>query len=101
MGRRFCRVAAAAMAAMGVACVLAQGASAHGFHCRRAYGWDPAAGVYHWHTHPGICRDYQGCLRKQRRCIFLLGRGFEAWTYESFGRDNRRFTKCMIRSGCY
>lgn len=73
----------------------------HGFHCRPVLGWDPVAGVYRVHRHPGICRDYRGCLREQKRCIFLLGRRFEPWSYEAFGSDNARFTACMIRSGCY
>jgi hypothetical protein len=73
----------------------------HGFHCRKVLGWDPVAGVYRYHRHEGICRDYKGCLRQQKRCVFLLGRGFERWSYEAFGADNARFTACMIRSGCY
>jgi len=74
---------------------------AHGFHCRRMFGWDPVAGVYHPHSHPGICRDYERCIRVQKRCVFVLGRGFQRWSYEAFGADNDRFTKCMIRRGCY
>jgi hypothetical protein len=74
---------------------------AHGFHCRREYGWDPAAGVYRYHRHEGICRDYERCLRQQRACILLLGRGLDRWTFESFGFDNWRFSSCMIRRGCY
>lgn len=74
---------------------------AHGFHCRRVFGWDPVAGVYRYHSHKGICRDYKRCLREQKRCVFLLGRGFERWSYESFGADNWRFSRCMIRAGCY
>jgi hypothetical protein len=83
----------------------AEGASivskVHGFHCRKLFGWDPVAGVYRYHRHEGICRDYQGCLRKQKRCLFLLGQGFQRWSYEAFGEDNWRYTRCMIRSGCY
>lgn len=73
----------------------------HGFHCRSVLGWDPVAGVYRYHRHAGICRDYQRCLAKQKRCIFLLGRGWERWSYERFGSDNWRFTACMVRAGCY
>jgi hypothetical protein len=73
----------------------------HGFHCRSVLGWDPVAGIYHYHRHEGICRDYQRCLSKQKRCIFLLGRGWERWSYERFGSDNSRFSACMIRAGCY
>jgi hypothetical protein len=74
---------------------------AHGFHCRSMLGWDPVAGVYRRHRHEGICRDYKRCLSQQKRCIFLLGRGFERWSYEALGADNARFAACMIRSGCY
>jgi hypothetical protein len=74
---------------------------AHGFHCRRVPGWDPVAGVYRYHRHEGICRNYRGCLREHKRCIFILGRGFQRWSYESFGSDNARYFGCMIRSGCY
>ena len=73
----------------------------HGFHCRKVLGWDPVAGVYRYHSHPGICRNYKRCLREQKRCIFVLGNGFERWSYEAFGYDNERFTACMIRNGCY
>jgi hypothetical protein len=73
----------------------------HGFHCRSVLGWDPVAGVYRRHRHRGICRDYRRCLHEQKRCIFVLGRGFERWSYETFGSENARFTACMIRSGCY
>jgi len=83
----------------------AQGASvvskAHGFHCRSVLGWDPVAGVYRYHRHEGICRNYKRCLRQQKRCLFVLGRGFERWSYETFGEDNWRFSRCMIRAGCY
>jgi hypothetical protein len=73
----------------------------HGFHCRRVLGWDPVAGVYRYHSHKGICRDYKRCLREQKRCIFVLGRGFQPWSYEAFGADNGRYFACMIRAGCY
>jgi hypothetical protein len=73
----------------------------HGFHCRRVFGWDPVAGVYQPHSHPGICHDHNRCLREQKRCMFVLGRGFQQWSYEAFGADNTRFSACMIRSGCY
>jgi hypothetical protein len=74
---------------------------AHGFHCRRVLGWDPVAGVYRYHRHEGICRNYRGCLREHKRCIFLLGRGFQHWSIEIFASDNDRYFACMIRSGCY
>lgn len=74
---------------------------AHGFHCRRRLGWDPVAGVYRYHRHEGICRDYKRCLAKQRRCIFILGRGWQRWSYEAFWPNNSRYTACMIRAGCY
>ena len=73
----------------------------HGFHCRKVLGWDPVAGVYHVHRHEGICRNYQRCLKEHKRCIFVLGGGFEPWTYERFGWDNYRYSGCMIRAGCY
>src|SRR5262245_47788376 len=73
----------------------------HGFHCRPVLGWDPVAGVYHVHSHKGICANYKRCLREHQRCIFILGGGFEAWTYERFGEDNYRYYGCMIRAGCY
>ncbi len=57
----------------------------HGFHCRSVLGWDPVAGVYRYHSHPGICRNYKRCLREQKRCMFVLGQGFERWSYEAFG----------------
>jgi hypothetical protein len=74
---------------------------AHGFHCRPMLGWDPVAGLYRVHSHPGICRNYSRCYREHQRCIFILGGGFEPWTYERFGHDNYRYYGCMIRSGCY
>lgn len=101
MGWQSSRVVVAIVLTISVSFALVHQAAAHGFHCRRELGWDPVAGTYRYHRHPGICRDYAGCLRKQRRCVFLLGRGFEPWTYERFGSDNVRFTRCMIRSGCY
>ena len=73
----------------------------HGFHCRKVLGWDPVAGVYHLHSHPGICANYKRCLRAQKRCVFIRGGGFEEWSYELFGSDNDRYTACMIRAGCY
>lgn len=73
----------------------------HGFHCRSELGWDPVSGAYRRHNHPGICRDYYGCLKEHQRCIFVLGRGFESWQYERWGSDNWRYTSCMIRNGCY
>ena len=74
---------------------------AHGFHCRPVLGWDPVAGLYHVHSHPGICRNYARCVRQHQRCIFVLGGGFEPWTYERFGNGNYRYYGCMIRAGCY
>jgi hypothetical protein len=73
----------------------------HGFHCRKVLGWDPVAGVYHVHRHEGICRNYQRCLNEHKRCLFILGKGWEPWTYERFGWDNYRYSGCMIRAGCY
>lgn len=73
----------------------------HGFHCRPEYGWDARVGDYRRHTHPGICRDYQGCMKQQQRCIFVHGRGWDVWKYERWGFDNWRYTNCMIRAGCY
>ncbi len=73
----------------------------HGFHCRMELGWDPRAGVYHYHRHEGICRDYKGCWRKSQRCIFLLGRGFGGWEWDRWGFDNWRYYSCMMRAGCY
>jgi hypothetical protein len=73
----------------------------HGFHCRRVLGWDSVAGRYHVHSHEGICRDYKGCMRAQKRCIFILGGGRQDWSYELFGFDTPRYTNCMIRAGCY
>jgi hypothetical protein len=118
----FARLAAACVVAISVAGPLTEGVAAHptgvqaaghgdagmsivstvhGFHCRRVLGWDPVAGVYRYHRHEGICRDYKRCLREQKRCIFRLGRGFQRWSFEAFGAENARFTACMIRSGCY
>ena len=73
----------------------------HGFHCRKMLGWDAVAGVYHLHSHPGICANYKRCIRAQKRCVFLRGGGFQDWSYELFGSENDRFTRCMIRAGCY
>lgn len=73
----------------------------HGFHCRKMLGWDPVAGVYRMHSHAGICQNYPRCLREHRRCIFILGGGFEEWSFERFGSDNYRYTDCMLRAGCY
>lgn len=73
----------------------------HGFHCRKTLGWDPVAGVYRMHSHAGICQNYPRCLREHRRCIFILGGGFEEWSFERFGSDNYRYTDCMLRAGCY
>jgi hypothetical protein len=74
---------------------------AHGFHCRKMLGWDPVGGVYRMHSHAGICRNYPRCLREHRRCIFILGGGFEEWSFERFGSENYRYTDCMLRAGCY
>lgn len=74
---------------------------AHGFHCRKMLGWDPVGGVYRMHSHAGICQNYPRCLREHRRCILVLGGGFEEWSYERFGADNYRYTGCMLRAGCY
>lgn len=73
----------------------------HGFHCKPYVGWNPVAGAYQRHSHPGICNDYQRCLREHERCIFVNGRGFEKWQFERWGSDNWRYSSCMIRSGCY
>jgi hypothetical protein len=73
----------------------------HGFHCRSVFGWDPVAGAYRHHKHAGICANYKRCLREQKRCVFVLGRRRDPWSYEAFGSDNVRFTRCMIRAGCY
>jgi hypothetical protein len=73
----------------------------HGFHCRKMLGWDPVAGVFRVHSHPGICANYKRCIRAQKRCVFVLGRGFEPWSYEAFGSDNDRYYACMIKAGCY
>lgn len=73
----------------------------HGFHCRPYFGWDPVAGVYQQHSHPGICEDYQRCLKVSKRCIFIHGRGFDKWTYERWGWDNWRYSSCMIKHNCY
>jgi hypothetical protein len=72
----------------------------HGFHCRPEVGWDATLGYYRRHSHRGICRDYQGCMREQQRCIFMLGRGWDVWKYERWGSENWRYTNCMIRAGC-
>jgi hypothetical protein len=74
---------------------------AHGFHCRRMFGWDPRSGVYRWHQHKGICQDYQRCMKVMYRCDLLMGKGWEAWSYERWGFDNWRFDKCMLDAGCY
>jgi hypothetical protein len=74
---------------------------AHGFHCRPVLGWDPRAGAYHLHSHPGICKDYQGCWRQSQNCIFLLGRGWGGWELDRWGWDNWRYYACMMRTGCY
>jgi len=73
----------------------------HGFHCRPMVGWDASVGYYRRHTHPGICANYQGCMKQQQRCIFTLGRGWDVWKYEKWGFDNWRYTSCMIEAGCY
>jgi hypothetical protein len=73
----------------------------HGFHCRKMLGWDPVAGAYRYHSHPGICKNYNRCLRVQERCMFRLGAGIQKWTYELLGQDNWRYTDCMIANGCY
>lgn len=73
----------------------------HGFHCRKVLGWDPVGGVYRLHSHAGICQNYPRCLKEHRRCIFVLGGGFEEWSFERFGADNYRYTDCMLRAGCY
>jgi hypothetical protein len=73
----------------------------HGFHCREELGWDPRSGLFRRHSHPGICRDYKRCLEVHHRCIFVNGRGFEGWRYERWGRDNWRYTNCMLERGCY
>ena len=74
---------------------------AHGFHCRPMYGWDPRLGIYHRHSHPGICADYQRCLKVMYRCDLVRGKGWEPWSYERWGFDNWRFDKCMLNAGCY
>ena len=73
----------------------------HGFHCREEYGWDPRSGRYSRHSHRGICEDYKRCLEVHHRCIFIHGRGFEGWRYERWGRDNWRYTNCMLERKCY
>jgi hypothetical protein len=73
----------------------------HGFHCRPVLGWDPAAGVYHLHSHEGICKNFQRCWHEYERCNFILGRGWGYWEWERYGWDNWRFTSCMMRAGCY
>jgi len=73
----------------------------HGFHCRPEVGWDARVGYYRRHSHPGICKDYEGCLKQQQRCIFINGRGWDVWKYERWGYDNWRYTNCMIKAGCY
>src|SRR5262245_16706402 len=75
--------------------------SAPGLHGRKMLGWDPVGGVYRMHSHAGICQNYPRCLREHRRCIFVLGGGFEEWSFERFGADNYRYTDCMLRAGCY
>lgn len=74
---------------------------AHGFHCRRMFGWDPRLGIYHWHRHEGICRDHHRCMKVMYRCDLLMGKGWEPWSYERWGFDNWRFDKCMLDAGCY
>lgn len=73
----------------------------HGFHCRPMYGWDARFGIYHRHTHPGICANYQRCMKVMYRCDLLRGKGWEAWSYERWGFDNWRYDKCMLNAGCY
>lgn len=73
----------------------------HGFHCRPMVGWDASVGHYRQHTHPGICANYQGCMKQQQRCSLILGRGWDVWKYERWGFDNWRYTNCMIEAGCY
>lgn len=73
----------------------------HGFHCRRELGWDPRAGVYHKHSHEGICRDYKRCMREMYRCNLLMGRGWDEWSFERWGNDNWRYSRCMLNAGCY
>jgi hypothetical protein len=73
----------------------------HGFHCRKELGWDPRAGVYRYHRHEGICKDYKRCMREMYRCNLLMGRGWDAWSYERWGWDNWRFSSCMLDAGCY
>src|SRR4029077_7933486 len=29
-------------------------------------GWDPVAGLYRVHSHPGICRNYSRCYREHQ-----------------------------------
>lgn len=93
------------LAPTGAGRPLANGApmisKAHGYHCRRVLGWDPVAGYYRWHRHAGICQDPDHCLREHRRCIFVLGKGFNEWNLEDWGFDNGRYTACMIKSKCY
>lgn len=74
---------------------------AHGFHCRSVLGWDPRSGVYSKHRHEGICRDYKRCMREMYRCNLRMGRGWDSWSYERWGRDNWRFSSCMLDAGCY
>jgi len=73
----------------------------HGFHCRKELGWDPNVGLYRYHRHEGICRDYKRCLRQHHRCILDLGRGWTTWKYEDWGWENWRYTSCMMRNTCY
>jgi hypothetical protein len=73
----------------------------HGFHCRPMFGWDPRLGIYHWHKHEGICRNYQRCMKVMYRCDLRGGRGWRPWDYERWGNDNWRFDKCMLDAGCY
>lgn len=73
----------------------------HGFHCRSMPGWDARVGVYRYHQHDGICKNYQRCVTQHRRCSIVLGRGWEGWQIERWGFDNWRYTDCMMRNGCY
>lgn len=73
----------------------------HGFHCRPMFGWDARLGIYHRHTHPGICANYQRCLKVMYRCDLMRGKGWEPWSYERWGFDNWRYDKCMLNAGCY
>jgi hypothetical protein len=113
------RALAAALTVIGLVCLIAQASAApwagaaagkpgmqllmrvHGFHCREELGWDPRSTSYRLHRHEGICRDYGRCLHQHKRCIFMWGRGWDSWNYESWGWDNWRYTACMLRHGCY